>query len=137
MTSSSKVKHIFLAEDDEDDILLFNDILYDISKEINVTVSVNGVELMNLLKRSLTLPKIIFLDLNMPLKNGFQCLQEIRSNDDWNGIKIFMYSTSAHPQQIEKAYQHGADLYFQKATNYTDFKELLKKCIVDEELLIR
>jgi len=137
MPTANKIKHIFLAEDDEDDVLLFNQILSDISREITVTVSVNGVELMNLLKETVTLPNIIFLDLNMPLKNGFQCLQEIRSNVDWNGIKIIMYSTSAHPHQIEKAYQHGADLYIQKATNYIDFKELLKKCIIDEELLIR
>lgn len=137
MPTANKINHIFLAEDDEDDVLLFIEILSDISKEINITVSVNGVELMNLLIETVTLPQIIFLDLNMPLKNGFQCLQEIRSNDDWNGIKVIMYSTSAHPHQIEKAYQHGADLYIQKATNYIDFKKLLKKCIIDEELLIQ
>lgn len=137
MSTANKIKHIFLAEDDEDDVLLFNQILSEISGEITVTVSVNGVELMNLLKETGTLPEIIFLDLNMPLKNGFQCLQEIRNNDAWKGIKIIMYSTSAHPHQIEKAYQSGADLYIQKATNYIDFKELLKKCIIDEELLIQ
>lgn len=137
MLTTSKINHIFLADDDEEDVLLFNEILFDISKEITVTVSVNGVELMNLLKKISTLPEIIFLDLNMPLKNGFQCLQEIKANDAWNSIKIIMYSTSAHPQQIEKAYQYGADLCFQKSTNYTDFKELLVKCLIDEKLSTR
>jgi CheY-like chemotaxis protein len=136
MLAMSKVKNIFLAEDDEDDVVIFIEILSDIAKDINVTVAVNGNELINLLKKSEILPEVIFLDVNMPLKNGFQCLQEIKASEEWKGIKTIVYSTSAQPQQIEKAYQYGADLYIQKSTSYTDFKQYIKNCLIDEEVSV-
>jgi CheY-like chemotaxis protein len=134
MPTKMEVKSIFLAEDDEDDVVIFNEILLDIGKEINMTVAVNGFELMRLLQNARVLPELIFLDLNMPLKNGFQCLEEIRSNGDWKDIRIIMYSTSAQPQQIEKAYKQGADLYLQKPTSYTEFKQAIENCLITEKL---
>jgi CheY-like chemotaxis protein len=136
MPAMSKVKNIFLAEDDEDDVVIFIEILSDITKDINVAVAVNGIELISLLKRSEILPEVIFLDVNMPLKNGFQCLQEIKDNEEWKGIKIIVYSTSAQPQQIKKAYQHGADLYLQKSTSYKDFKQSIKNCLTGEQISV-
>ncbi len=129
-----EVKNIFLAEDDEDDVVIFNEILLDIGKEITITVAVNGFELMILLQNTTVLPELIFLDLNMPIKNGFQCLEEIKSNEVWKDIRIIMYSTSAQPQQVEKAYKQGADLYLQKPTSYTDFKQAIENCLKTEKL---
>jgi CheY-like chemotaxis protein len=133
MSPPSEIKSIFLAEDDEDDVVIFSEILLDITKEITLKVAANGIELMSLLKKSMELPEVIFLDINMPLKNGFQCLQEIKGNAKWKGIRTIVYSTSAHPQQIEKAYQDGADLFLQKSTSYVDFKQSLQKCLSNSD----
>jgi CheY-like chemotaxis protein len=130
---TTKVKGIFLAEDDEDDVVIFSEIMLDIAKSITVTVAVNGMELMNLLRTAKILPELIFLDLNMPLKNGFECLQEIKSNEDWKDIRIVVYSTSAQPHQVERAYKRGADLYIQKATSYNDFKQAVENCLTIEK----
>lgn len=101
----------------------------DVAKDITVTIVANGIELMNLLQLVRTLPELIFLDLNMPLKNGFECLQQIKTNEDWRDIKVVVYSTSAQVQQVEKAYKQGADLYLQKSTSYTDFKQAVRNCL--------
>ena len=124
-----QIKNVVLAEDDEEDVLLFNTVLSELNKEIIVSVATDGNELITFLKQATTLPEMIFLDLNMPYKNGFECLTEIRGNEKWNNIKIVILSTSSQPQQIETAYKGGADLYLAKPVSYTQFKNMLEKCL--------
>ncbi len=62
--------NIFLAEGDDEDADIFKDALSELNLHTNLTIVQNGILLMNLLETSETLPDIIFLDLNMPLKNG-------------------------------------------------------------------
>lgn len=124
-----QIKNILLAEDDEEDVLLFNTVLSELNQRIIVTVAADGVLLMALLKQATPLPEMIFLDLNMPRKNGFECLREIKANEKWNSIKIVILSTSSQPQQIENAYKGGADLYLAKPVSYTQFKIMMEKCL--------
>ncbi len=126
-----KINSVLLAEDDEDDVHLFKTVLAELNQDILVTVAADGNLLMAFLKQATTLPEMIFLDLNMPFKNGFQCLREIRGNEKWNSIKIFVLSTSSQPQHIEDAYKGGADLYLSKPTSYTQFKNMVEKCLVN------
>ena len=123
------IKNVMLAEDDEEDVLLFNTVLSELDKDIIVKVATNGNFLMTFLNQAFPLPEMIFLDLNMPHKNGFECLTEIRGNEKWNSIKIVILSTSSQPQQIEAAYKGGADLYLAKPVSYTQFKNVLEKCL--------
>jgi CheY-like chemotaxis protein len=123
------IKNVLLAEDDEEDVLLFETVLSELNRGIIVTVATDGNVLMTLLKQATLLPEIIFLDLNMPHKNGFECLSEIKGNAQWNSIKIVILSTSSQPQQIETAYENGADLYLAKPVSYTQFKNMLEKCL--------
>lgn len=120
---------IFLGEDDIDDIEFFTDIISEISLDIKVSVAKNGVELMSLLEGEKEHPDFIFLDLNMPIKTGFECLKEIRSNEKWKAIKIVILSTSSHQDQINEVYKMGADLYLKKPNSYSAFKDILSKCL--------
>ena len=126
-----KINNVLLAEDDEDDVHLFKTVLAELNQDILVTVTTDGNLLMAFLKQASTLPEMIFLDLNMPYKNGFECLSEIRGNEKWNSIKIFVLSTSTRPQHIEDSYKGGADLYLAKPTSYTQFKNMIEKCLVN------
>ena len=120
---------IFLAEDDPEDIEFFTDIVTEISPNIKISVAKNGVQLMGLFESEEQLPDFIFLDLNMPIKTGFECLNEIRSFEKWNFIKIVILSTSSHPAQVEELYKMGADLYLKKPTDYNKLKIMLNKCL--------
>jgi CheY-like chemotaxis protein len=124
-----QIKNVLLAEDDEEDVLLFNTVLSELNQDMLVTVVTDGILLMTFLKQATTLPEMIFLDLNMPYKNGFECLREIKGNESWNSIKIVILSTSSQPQQIENAYKGGADLYLAKPVRYTQFKNMMEKCL--------
>jgi DNA-binding NarL/FixJ family response regulator len=120
---------LFLAEDDDDDIGFFTDIILEISPDIKIFVTKNGNELMSLLENEKHLPDFIFLDLNMPKKTGFECLKEIRSNEKWRVIKVVILSTSSDQEQINEVYKMGADLYLQKANSFSAFKNNLFKCL--------
>ena len=118
-----------MAEDDEDDVDIFKQALSDLTVDVNLEVATNGIELMKMLEDATVLPEIIFLDLNMPLKNGMICLQEIKTNQRWKNIKVIILSTSSHQDQIKAAYEKGVDFYMVKSTNYIDFKEAVAACL--------
>jgi CheY-like chemotaxis protein len=119
-------KSIFLADDDGDDCLLFEDALREINRRTQLTTASDGVQLMDILmKRGSALPDIIFLDLNMPCKNGFECLQEIKGSPALRFIPVIIFSTSAQPDTIDKVYAQGANYYICKPGTFL----LLKKAI--------
>jgi CheY-like chemotaxis protein len=113
--------NILLAEDDADDRMFFEDALKLIPIHTQLTVANNGLELMNTLNAMTEPPPphVIFLDLNMPLKNGFQCLQEIRDNPELKGIPVVIFSTSANDDAVDRAYQHGANHYIRKPLSFS------------------
>ena len=128
--STVKLKSLLLAEDDTEDAEIFRDILNDISSGINLLVVANGLLLMNHLHTTEELPDIIFLDMNMPLKNGLQCLREIKDFEKWQHVRIIILSTSSQPELVKTAYELGAELYLEKPTSYPKFKMLLKECLM-------
>jgi CheY-like chemotaxis protein len=108
---------ILIADDDEDDRLLFEDTLNGLQVSSSIDMVENGKKLMESLKSSggLQLPHLIFIDINMPFKNGLECLKEIRSNSIFDSIPIFMFSTSVSNIDIDKAYELGANRYITKS----------------------
>ena len=90
----------------------------------------NGQELMDYLtKKESPMPQIIFLDLNMPRKNGQECLKEIRSNKEFKEISIIIYSTSASENDITETFLNGANVYIKKPSDYNQLKQVLAKAV--------
>src|SRR4051812_4354327 len=104
---------VMLADDDPDDRLLFKDAIGEISKDIAIHTLAGGVELMaHLNDPQNPLPDLIFLDLNMPRKNGFESLEEIRQNARLKSLCVIIYSTSSQFKDILETLNKGANLYF-------------------------
>jgi len=121
-----KTCRIFLADDDEEDCMLLKEAL-DETKDAELLLAGDGLQLMNTLKKSEDLPNAIFLDLNMPRKNGHECLREIKSNERLQNIPVIIYSTSKSSAQIDAAYKNGANLYITKPDSFTKLKQLMKE----------
>ena len=121
------MKKIFLADDDDDDRMFFEDALKKVSIPTQLTLSNDGLELMSHLETVIKPPPpdVIFLDLNMPRKNGFQCLEEIRNTPKLKDIPIVIFSTTASEDAVNKTYEHGAHHYICKPHSF----ELLVKAI--------
>lgn len=119
--------HVLLADDDEDDRQFFTDAINVVAPKLKLTTVQNGEELIYKLKNKITdLPDVIFLDLNMPYKNGMECLKEIKSVEALKNIPVLIYSTSAHRDQVEITYRNGANLYIQKPSSYEGIIRVLK-----------
>jgi len=117
------INHIILADDDQDHGYLFELALKQVDPSKLLTIAKDGEELLNLLTD--VLPEILFLDLNMPCKNGLECLQEIRKNSDFEGLKVIVYSSSSKMSDIQKSYVHKADLYMVKPFNTEHLRNAL------------
>lgn len=121
---------ITLADDDEDDRLFFIDAFEELKINTIVNTFNNGKELLNYLNHSDTiLPNIIFLDLNMPILNGIECLKEIKLNDKFKDIVIAIYSTSASDQDVEDTFVLGANIYIKKPSNFDNLKKILANIV--------
>lgn len=100
------------------------------TKTIVHTVN-DGIELMEYLaKNGNDLPQLIFLDLNMPRKNGLECLKEIRSNYKLNDVAIAIFSTSLAEKDIEETFINGANVYINKPNSFEDLKKALNKVVL-------
>jgi len=125
-SGTAKSINIFLADDDNDDCLFFRDALEELAAETQLTIANNGAELMSLLNTTTQLPHAIFLDLNMPRKNGFECLKEIRETPRFKDIPVIIFSTSANMDSINKTYTLGANYYVRKPRTFDMLKEVIK-----------
>ncbi len=122
------ITNIFLTDDDTDDCQLFSEIIQEINpnQDARLTISNDGVALMKTLDETVPPPPhVIFLDLNMPRKNGFECLEEIRSTPKLKGIPVVIFSTSSSNDIVDRSYKFGANYYICKPQSY----KLLKKTI--------
>lgn len=122
---------ITLADDDEDDRLFFTDAFEELKINTNVNTVNNGRELLNYLNHPKTvLPNIIFLDLNMPILNGIDCLKEIKRDDKFKDIAIAIYSTSSSDQDVENTFVLGANIYIKKPSNFNELKRILSDVVI-------
>ena len=124
------VLRIALADDDQDDRQFFKEAIEELSIRTRLQMFHHGQELMDHLNRQGTqLPHLIFLDLNMPLKNGMQCLREIRGNRAFNHISIAIYSTSSSEKDIEETFVNGANIYLNKPNNFAKLRQSITKVL--------
>lgn len=114
-----------LVDDDSDDSDLIYEVLSEIDSSVKYRYAMDGPEALTLLEEDYT-PSIIFLDINMPGMNGWQCLTKLKSNDQFKHIPVVMYSTSSYQHEIEKAFELGALAFFTKPNHYSLLKKNIK-----------
>jgi len=117
--------HVLLAEDDEDDVIFFKLAIGSIPILIKLRTAVDGEMLFVLLREEL--PDVIFLDINMPCKDGVACIVEIRKNSDYNNIPVIMYTSLKNSRYIDKCFESGANFYVTKSNTVAELAEKLKR----------
>ncbi len=115
---------VVLADDDVDDRDFFSEALEETGLSIRLEMAEDGESLLKLLKSNGKQPDLIFLDLNMPNKNGRECLDEIRKSPDLKHIPIIIYSTSSAKRDIDDTFEKGANLYVSKPSSFNELKEI-------------
>ena len=130
----SKPIHILLADDDDDDTSLFKEALAQIPVFTKLDIAENGMELMVTLQNYQSVPDLIFLDMNMPFKNGLECLSEIRNSGNFRQVPVVILSTSVAEYLLESAFEAGANLYIQKPNSFSGLVDILSRCLQNENL---
>jgi CheY-like chemotaxis protein len=123
--------HLLLADDDKDDCLFFKEILEELPLKVELTTLNDGEQLVqHLEKLTGKLPSLLFLDLNMPKKNGFECLEEIKKNSKFKQLPVVIYSTSFDPITVNLLYSKGANYYIQKPGEFSKLKKVIHQAIL-------
>ena len=120
--------NIFLADDDSDDVELFQEALEEICISCTLTSSKDGIELLNKLScPENSLPEVMFIDVNMPLMNGLECLEQIRLHESLKNIPVVILTTSISPTTVERAYELGANMFVEKPSDFKELKSMIVK----------
>lgn len=118
--------NIWLADDDQDDRELLQEALKGLAYlDFSVTAFRDGRELLQGLSGNPEIPDLIFLDLNMPGINGFECLKNLRENAIFRKVQVAIYSTSSAEQDMSMAFEMGADVYMKKPDNFQRLQAML------------
>ena len=116
---------IFYADDDTDDLDFFRDVTEAIDKNIALFTHDNGNQLLVAVRNPPPHPQIIFLDLNMPGKDGFEVLKELK-NSEYKDIPVVIFSTSNDQKNILRSKELGANLYITKPNSFAKFRKSIE-----------
>jgi CheY-like chemotaxis protein len=122
-----KNKWYFLADDDQDDREIFVEAVAEVDPQITVKTFINGFELMQELRILVQLPNLIFLDLNMPVKNGRECIEEIKQIAKLRSIPVAIYSTSLSHKEVNEDWTHSVKCFIRKPNTYSSLKDIIAK----------
>ena len=123
---------VLLVEDGHIQTLLIKTALADLPQLDLLHVAKDGVEAMEFLRREAQsvkghLPDLILLDINMPKKNGFEVLAELKSAPVFRRIPVVVFSTSDSQEDIDRAYDKGASTFVTKPVTLGDLKQVLDR----------
>ena len=122
--------NILLADDDEADCLLFKEALEELPVSAHLTIVHNGEQLIDeLTKEKSKLPDVLFLDLNMPRKNGFAALGEIKRSNELQDIPVVIFSTSSERGAIKNVYRDAAHYYICKPVDFSQLKRAIYEAL--------
>ncbi len=124
---------ILMVEDNPADVLLTKEAFREGNIASRLNVVKDGVEALAYLRRegpygTACRPDLIFLDLNLPRKNGQEVLQEIKTDENFRKIPVIVLTTSSSESDIARSYQHYANAYVVKPVDMDRFNDALK-CI--------
>lgn len=120
---------IHYADDDTDDLQIFKNAVDKSTERIALHTYNKGEEFLKNIKNNSSGKQIVFLDINMPGKSGFEVLKEIRRDDTLKKMPVIMYSTSSDDTSIAVSKEIGATMYAVKPVSFSDLKNLIKKAI--------
>jgi CheY-like chemotaxis protein len=126
---------LLLIDDDVDDQLIFCEIIEEISPDIQCLSAHNGLEGLNMLATMDPGPAMIFLDLNMPLMSGWECLDRIRKNPGTSCIPVVIMTTSDDQADKKRALELGARAFVTKTADLVSLRQVIRKMVTADKTI--
>jgi PleD family two-component response regulator len=121
-------KLILLIDDDEDEEYIFKEALKKMNSSFEfmyIQNAQNGIKLLNSL-----MPDFIFIDINMPKMDGFECLSKVKKIKNIENIPVILYSTAADKEVKSQALMLGAADCIAKTNSISSLAESLRKILL-------
>ena len=121
------MSYLLIAEDDEDDCLLAEDAWLETAEHIDPFFVNDGESLLRFVQEHpRNPPALILLDLNMPIKDGREALEQLKKNQDTCQIPVVVFTTSNHPKDIQGMYARGASGFITKPASYEELLNVMQ-----------
>lgn len=116
---------ILYVDDDLDDRVIISEVFREIDPTINCLTVCDGRQAIDFLNSTGPLPDYIFLDINMPVMDGKECLAELKQNSKFREIPVIIYSTTNDPTEIKSFYRLGASSFMHKPNTFRQLHHML------------
>ncbi|WP_138477041.1 response regulator [Dyadobacter bucti] len=126
--SEKGIDFILLADDDEDDVFLFHQVVGQLKQVPHVVVATDGVHALEILS-GLSRPSLTFLDINMPRMSGLECFSRMRGQVETSGVPVIFLSTSNNQEFIDEAERLGARGYIRKPLSFVEFEQVISEAL--------
>src|SRR5436309_14143464 len=115
-------RKILLVEDDTDDQLLFVEALHSIYPAIECVIAKDGHDALDQMNSGASMPTIIFMDLNLPRMNGYECMAALKKENKFRLIPVVIYTNSNRTTELKRISELGAKAFLTKLTNFAILK---------------
>ncbi len=122
---------ILMVEDNPGDVRLIQEAISEASLKVEMSVAWDGQQALDMLgfsdgSEKSSLPQIILLDLNLPVRSGQEVLNIIKNDLRTKGIPVVIFSSSGADQDIEQSYNNHANCYICKPVNLDDYLHVIR-----------
>ena len=123
---------VLLVEDNPSDVYLTQVAFRRRPSESQIHVVEDGVQAMAFLRRELPYsaaprPDLVLLDLNLPRKDGYKVLGEMKADEELRRIPVIVLTTSTATADIERCYDHHANCSIAKPVDFDDFERVVRE----------
>ncbi|MVM33831.1 response regulator [Spirosoma sp. HMF4905] len=125
---------VWIVDDDEDDQQFIRSAFWDGEPPISVLSLSDGEELLPMLADCIEVPRLILLDINMPRKDGFETLQELRNLYSYTDLPVVMLTTSSNEDDRKRSFRLGANQFLTKPLTYEQLREMAQALSKNWEL---
>lgn len=130
--ANARFAEILLVEDNEDDVVLMREAFERSKVAVNLHHVENGVECMSFLRKQgryadAPTPDVVLLDLNMPIMNGYEVLQQVSADPDLQHLPVVILTTSADESDILQMYRLRCSSYIVKPVDFVQFQRVINE----------
>ncbi len=136
--------NVLLVEDNDDDIIIIEKAFSAVKFVRRFYVVHNGEEALDFIYHrgkykeiQPSIPELIFLDISMPGMNGFEVLEELKTDSKTKKIPVIMLTSSKRKEDVEKSYGIGAYSYITKPSNLNDLTEFARHFEIIWRLILK
>lgn len=118
-------KVLMIVDDDLDDRLYFINAVKKIDASYKCLEATNGLQTFQILRKAKQLPDFIFIDINMRLMNGLDCLEKLKEDEQLRNIPVIIYTSSEYQENSDYSRELGAAYFLTKPMDITELPQLI------------